>query len=118
MTRRGCLFGVLAWALVMSLPICVLLVALRGEVGWQRGPFTDDRLWVVYADEGSRGLRPSGIAYAATRVVTGRTAQDEPVCVTTRVQFWMWRGENEAVTYCECYTPLAGGAYEAAGACE
>lgn len=118
MTRRGCVLGVLAWAVLMALPICALVAAVRGEVGWQRGPFTDDRVWIVRSDEGARGERPSGLAYASTRITTGRAGQDSPVCVTTRVYFWMWQGENESIAYCECYTPTGEGEYAAAGACE
>jgi hypothetical protein len=118
MTRRGCVLGVLIWAVLMALPVCGVVAALRGEVAWERGPFVEDRVWLVRVDEGSRGERVSGLAYGSMRISAGRPGQDVPVCVTTHVYFWMWRGENEAVTYCECYRPLGAGEYEAAGACE
>lgn len=118
MTRRGCVLGLLAWAVLMSLPICVLIVAVRGEVAWERGPFVEDRVWLVRVDEGSRGARPGGVAYGTMRITSGRPNTDGPVCVTTNIRFWMWRGESETVRYCECYQPVGGGEYEAAGECE
>lgn len=120
MTRRGCLIGLLIWAVVMLLPLVVIIFFLQGEVAWERGPFVEDRLWLVRTDEDGRGERMSGLAYGAMRISEGRPGTSDTVCVTTRVYFWMWRGESEseAVTYCECYAPTGGGDYEAAGTCE
>jgi hypothetical protein len=117
MTRRGCVVGVLLWAMVMALPVCALVFAVRGEVNWRRGAFVEDRLWIVRADEGSRGERPGGLAYSAQRITSGRPGDGGAVCVTTRVYFWLWRGPDERLTYCECYLPAEGGQYQAAGEC-
>ena len=118
MTRRGCWLGVLIWAVVMALPACGLWLAVQGQVAWERGPFTEDRLWLVRTDTDGRGERVSGLAYGAMRISSGRPDSDAPVCVTTRVYFFLWRGESERVSYCECYAPTEGGGYEAAGVCE
>jgi len=116
MTRRGCVLGVLLWALVMTLPLCALIFAIRGEVAWRRGPFTEDRLWIIRTDEGSRGERTGGLAYSSTRVTSGRAGDGQPICARTSIRFWLWRSEDESVTYCECYQAGPGG-YQATGAC-
>ena len=115
MTRRGCVLGVAVWALVMTLPICILVLAMRGELAWQRGPFTEDRIWLVRADP-SAGQRQSGLAYSSVRVTDGRVGDGGPVCASTRVYFWLWGADDEVLQFCECYAVGTDG-YEATGAC-
>ncbi len=116
MTRRGCVVGVLLWAVLMSLPICLFVLATRGELAWQRGPFTEDRVWLVRADRAA-GQPESGLAYSSARVSSGSTSSAGPVCVTTRVYFWLWGADDETLVFCECYQPDAAGGYETTGAC-
>ncbi len=116
MTRRGCLLGMALWAVIMTLPLCALAVAIRGEVSWQRGPFTEDRVWIVRSDPGS-GEEAAGLAYSSVRVTSGRPGNGGPVCARTRVNFWLWAGDSETVDYCECYQPTGGGDYDVTGAC-
>jgi hypothetical protein len=116
MTRRGCVIGVALWALVMALPVCLFALAMRGELGWQRGPFNEDRVWLIRADPNAEQAQ-SGLAYQNVRVVEGRTGNGTPVSVRTRVYFWLWEGESETVEFCESYQPDANGSYQATGAC-
>jgi hypothetical protein len=120
MTRRGCVLGVAAWLVVMALPVCALVFAARGELSWQRGPFTADRVWLVNMESGRGQERASGLAYSASRVRSRPPAGSEgAVCVETDVYFFLWRGQSEAVTYCECFRPRPGaeGEYELLGEC-
>jgi hypothetical protein len=117
MTRRGCVLGVAAWAVVMALPVCIFALAIRGELGWQRGPFTSDRLWIVRADP-RNGQPESGLAYESVRVSSGRANAQGPVCARTRVYFRFWDGASETLDFCECYAPGANGAYDPTGSCQ
>lgn len=117
MTRRGCFLGVLVWAVVMALPACVFLLAIRGELGWRRGPFTADRVWLVRADPRA-GQPQSGLAYETVRVFSGQADAQGPVCARTRVFFRFWNGETETVDYCDCYQPTADGSYDLTGPCD
>ena len=117
MTRRGCVLGLLVWALVMALPICILALAVRGELGWRRGPFASDRVWIVRADPRA-GQPESGLAYESVRVSSGQVNAQGPVCARTRVVFRFWDGETETVDYCECYQPAPDGGYSLTGPCE
>jgi hypothetical protein len=117
MTRRGCLFGVVAWLLVMTLPLLAVLLAMRGEIGWRRGPFVEDRLWLVNLDAGPGGERASGLAYSAARLSPHPAAGPDAICVRTRVYFFLWRGTGEPADYCECFRPEPGGTSQSLGNC-
>ena len=117
MTRRGCLLGVLAWLLLMTLPLFALVLAMRGEVGWRRGAFVEDRVWLVHLDNEPGGERASGLAYSATRLAARPAAGPHAICARTRVYFFLWRGASEPADYCECFRLAPGGSYEALGSC-
>ena len=118
MTRRGCLLGALLWALVMTLPLCALVLAIRGEIGWRRGDFAEDRVWLVHA-AGRPGEAARGLAYSAARVIDRPAAPDQTVCVRTRVYFWLWQGRSERIDYCDCYVPRPApqSGYDSIGSC-
>ncbi len=117
MTRRGCLLGLVVWLLVMTLPLFALLLAIRGEIGWRRGPFVEDRLWLVNLDAGPGGEQASGLAYSAARLTPRSAAGPGAVCVRTRVYFFLWRGASQPADYCECFRPGPGGTSESLGNC-
>jgi hypothetical protein len=116
MTRRGCAGCGLIWLLVMLLPLLALMIAVRGELSWRRGDFTEDRVWLV-RDPGERpGGSAAGLAYSATRLERAGGAPGQ-VCARTRVYFLLWRGSSESLSYCECYAVGPGGQFDSAGAC-
>jgi hypothetical protein len=119
MTRRGCVFGLAIWLLVMTVPLCVVLFAIRGEVSWRRGPIVEDRLWLVNLAGGPGEDSAGGLAYSATRLVDGPAVADGRVCARTYVYFLLWRGHSDPVNYCECFQPRPGpgGGYDPAGNC-
>ena len=117
LTRRGCVLGVSIWLALMLLPVCALLLALRGEVAWRRGEFVEDRLWLVQSDTRSGNSAAAGLAYSMTRIVSDQRPVDGPVCLRTRVFFLLWRGASERLTYCECHAPRAAGDFDFMGEC-
>ena len=119
MTRRGCMLGVALWLLIISLPFCAVLFAIRGEVSWRRGPIVEDRLWLVNLNGAPGEESASGLAYSATRLVSNPAAVEGRVCARTHVYFWLWRGRGDAADYCECYQPRPAprSGYDPAGSC-
>ena len=103
MTRRGCLAGLLVWLVVITVPFCLILFAIRGDVSWRRGVLTQDRLWLVAAEPGQGSA--AGVAYSATRLVASPAEPQGAVCARTTVYFFLWRGQSETISYCECYQP-------------
>jgi hypothetical protein len=119
MTRRSCLLGLAVWLLIITVPFCVVLFAIRGEVTWQRGPLVEDRLWLVSLNGAAGEESASGLAYSSTRLVANPAASAGRVCAQTHVIFLLWRGHSEPADYCECYQPRPGsqGSYDPVGAC-
>lgn len=99
MTGRACLTGCALWALVMSLPVLMVVLAMQGELGWQRGPanLEEDRLVFISEPEAQ------GLAYFASRLAPGPADQ---TCINTTVSYLLWRnaeGGNPNAAYCQCY---------------
>ena len=119
MTRRGCLLGLTAWLLIVTVPLALLVFAIRGEVVWQRGPIVEDRLWLVNLQGANGEESASGLAYSATRLVNNAAPANGQLCARTQVVFLLWRGHSAPSDYCECYQPRPApqGGYEPIGAC-
>ena len=100
--------GCLVWLGVMCLPLFAFVLAVRGEMGWRRGEFVEDRIWLV------REVEAQGLGFSAARVISNQELVDGPICVRTRVRFLLWTGAAQPVEFCECYT---AGAHEPAGPC-
>ena len=120
MTRRGCLAGIAGWLLLITVPFCLVLFAIRGDITWNRGSLTQDRLWLVNlaAEPGQEAA--AGVAYSATRLVTPAAAlAPGALCARTTVHFFLWRGRSETISYCECYQPRGGpqAGLQSLGAC-
>ncbi|MBI3762422.1 MAG: hypothetical protein HY260_11255 [Chloroflexi bacterium] len=102
--RLGCMGGAVLWLAILSLPLFVFILAIKGEMTWKRSEFVEDRIWLI------RETENRGVAYSAARVVSNREAAGGPICVRTRVKFFMWQGAAQDAEFCECYsapgTPL------------
>jgi hypothetical protein len=117
LSRPGCLLAVGLWLCVMTLPLAAVILAMRGELTWRRGPFTEDRLWLVHSAPALGQGDEQGLGYSAARVIANPRAASGAVCVRTRVYFWLWRGKSETLEFCDCYLPASGGGYAASGGC-
>ena len=94
--------GFLLWLIVMCLPLFAFVLAVRGEVNWQRGEYAGDRVWLIQEKDST------GVGWASTGIVSDRRAVDGPVCTRTTVRFLMWKGTAEGVEYCECVDAATG----------
>lgn len=98
--RIGYALLALLWLVVMLTPCLAMALAARGELSWQRGPHTTDRVWLVM-ERNQRGL-----GYSAERIVSDQRPADGPVCARTTVRYFLWAGSTagQNTEYCECYT--------------
>jgi len=104
--------------LLAIVPMFIFLLLVRGELTWRRGEFVEDRVWLITGQTASGDER--GLGYSSSRTVTAvsdETAASGPLCVRTQVYFFLWRGQSEHLTLCDCYTRSANGLYEASGSC-
>ncbi len=93
--RIGCAIGVVLWLLVLLTPCIFITLAVRYEITLDTGSAPEQRLrlWLIMeADQ--RGI---GFSNASVRESEGQT------CVQTDVQFYMWQGQAEPVSFCNCY---------------
>src|SRR5688572_23165061 len=80
-SRLGCLLTFIGWLILMTLPLFVLVLAIKGELTWRRSDFVEDRIWLVNnsAEAGQEEAR--GIGYSSARIISDQTQVDGPVCV-------------------------------------
>lgn len=95
-SRRGCIAGVVAWLLAMLVPLVACALIARGEVTWQRDELTYDRLAVINQAEAV------GLAYERTRVTSDERKAGGPICLVTRVDYWLIRGQAEPAEVTTC----------------
>jgi hypothetical protein len=114
-SRLGCVSGLLILLCLVTVPLFVFVLAVRGELTWRRSQFVEDRLWLINADNASADER--GLGYSASRVISDQTATDGPLCVRTRVYFVLWQGRSDQLELCDCYLRAANAQYEASGSC-
>jgi hypothetical protein len=119
MTRRGCLTGIAVWLLIITIPFCLVLFAIRGDVSWRRGDLVQDRLWLINEEDLPGQESAAGVAYSATRLTASAAAPAGAVCARTTVYFLLWRGQSETLNYCECFQPRSAPqtGYDSLGLC-
>lgn len=96
MRRVGCTILVVIWFAFVLSPCALLTLARDGQLSITTGelPGQEMRIWLVMEID-QRGV---GISTTSQREVDG--AQ----CLQTDVRFVFWQGEDEPLSYCECYT--------------
>jgi len=108
--RIGCVLGMLVWLAVLLLPCLGFVLAVQGEITWERSRFSQDRLWLI------RESDQRGVALSDTRPV-GRTDADE-VCTRTYVTIWLWsQGSIDRIGYCQCEQRTVNGDWKASREC-
>lgn len=99
--RLGCAAGLIGWVVFLSIPLLLIVLAVRGQITVPRGgdipnheTYPRLQVWLVMEMD-YRGLN-------ITSTMVDRDGGDA-LCVQTNVRFVLWEGEGEAATYCECY---------------
>ena len=93
--RVGCTIGVILWVLVLLIPCIFITLAVRYEITVDTGSAPEQRLrlWLIMEAE-QRGV---GFSNTSVQESEGQT------CVQTDVQFFLWQGAAEPVSFCNCY---------------
>ena len=91
--RAGCLGLALIWLAVLALPLLAVVIASNGQVRVGAQESAHLRLFLVQEEE-SNGL---GIEWARAAAAEGGNR-----CWRTSVSYWLWEGQGENVTYCQC----------------
>jgi hypothetical protein len=85
------------WLLVMSFPFVAFLLATQGELQLGSSARNHLRLFLIQEEEAD-GL---GLEWT-------RPSPQAPSCSRTTVSFFLWEGEGNNVSYCQCYDTLTG----------
>jgi hypothetical protein len=99
--RAGCGLAVLLWMVVLLIPGLFFLLAIQGEVALWHGagvpePEAHPLLQVkLLMEVETRGLN-------ITRSVPIIQSNDV-TCMQTSVNYLLWQGEGNNVSYCDCY---------------
>ena len=88
---------IIVWLIIMSFPVFALVLASNQQIELGSDPNRHLRIFLVQEEE-ANGV---GIEWA-------RNARSANTCTKTSVNYVMWEGEGESVTYCQCYDPLTG----------
>ncbi|MFQ5407999.1 MAG: hypothetical protein ACE5FI_06195 [Anaerolineales bacterium] len=110
--RRALYAGLLGlFFAILLLPLFGVVLAVRGELAWDRG-LAGDRLFLIQ----ERTQR--GVGWEANRLIASGTP--DKVYVRTTVRYYLWQGAttSENTSFVECYIPTEGGGFKYAGACE
>ena len=95
--RLGCIGCLIIWFLILLLPCGLIALAVRGEIVISQGeaPEQDLRIWLIM-EIGERG-----IGVSTTSPFPG--ANNEEICIQTDVSYYLWEGQADPVSYCQCY---------------
>lgn len=94
--RAGCTVAVILWFLILLTPCLCIVLATQGEITIATGsaPGQQMRLWLV-SEADQRGIVLSTASI--------HQPSENAVCVQTDVRFFLWAGEADPTSYCECY---------------
>lgn len=95
--RLGCGILLVLWFLVLLTPCGLFMLASRGELTLDLGsaPGQSARIWLVMEPD------ERGIGLSLPTVHSGADA--DSMCVQTDVRYFLWQGEAEPLSYCDCY---------------
>ncbi len=96
--RSGCFLLILIWLVIMSLPLLAVVIARGGQVRLGAQESAHLRVFLVQEEENN------GLGIEWMRTSTPAQAQSgENRCWLTSVSYWLWEGQGENVTYCQCF---------------
>lgn len=98
MNRRpryvGYLVFLLVWLFLISLPTFAFIFAVRGQVELGRTEGLYLRVFLVQ-EKDTEGV---GIEFA-------RPVSSQPTCLQTSVRYFLWAGQPQNATFCQCIDP-------------
>ena len=102
--RLGCALGLLVWFVLILSPCLLFTLATQGEMSLNLGsaPGQTARLWLVMEPD------ERGLGLSLPSVQSGRDGNT--ICVQTDVRYFLWQGQADAISYCECYHRTTAGA--------
>ena len=94
--RAGCIVALILWFLILLTPCLLIVLATQQEIVITTGsaPGQQTRIWLV-SEADQRGIVLS--------TASVRQPSENVLCVQTDVRFFLWAGEAEPTSYCECY---------------
>jgi hypothetical protein len=106
LTPRGCAWRlgcVMIWLPFMLLPMCLLVLAVQGEVAlWHNTQFPDGEEHPFLQAKLQMDIDTRGLNITRSYISSGN-ADNTAVCVQTSVRFVLWQGTGDPVDYCDCY---------------
>lgn len=109
--RLGCALLLLLWFALLLTPCALFYLAAYGEIRLQHRDIPQPHahpflLASLVSETGDRGLR-----FETSWVAS---ADDESLCVETAVRFLLWEysGDNQNVSFCDCYRRDQAGGWE------
>lgn len=94
--RIGCGVLLVFWFALLMLPCILLLLATNQEIVVSQGslPGQEIRVWLIM-EASQRGLGVSSTSVSQNG--------ENSVCMTTSMQFILWSGREDPLSYCECF---------------
>jgi len=88
----GRLLIILIWLFIISLPLFAFVIAARQQIQLGRGEHNHIRLFLMQEKDAE------GVGFEWSRPFSTK-----PPCTQTTVRYFMWTGEPENVTFCQCF---------------
>lgn len=92
MKRFGCLLFILFWLFFISLPGIAFVLAAEQQIQIGQDPQNHWRVFLIQ-EAHAEGLGSEWI----------RPASAQPYCTQTKVNYLMWLGDSENVSFCQCF---------------
>ena len=96
--RGGCLVIFIIWLGLMLLPCFFITLLVEKEIIISRSDVPEHEYRFFLLEQPDE----QGIGISRARIISGGEDEDA-VCVVTSVSYYLWEGEGDNSTYCNCY---------------
>jgi hypothetical protein len=86
---------VLVWLLLVIAPLLAFVLAARGQIQFGSDPRRHLRLFLVQ-EEDAQGI---GLEWL-------RPSRSQSACSSGSLTYFMWEGEGQNASFCQCYEPI------------
>jgi hypothetical protein len=99
--RLGCAGALVIWFTLLLTPIMLIVLAAQGEIGlWYGGSVPDSEAHPLLQVRLLMDIENQGFSLTHSSI---RAQNDTSTCMQTDVRYFLWEGEGEDATYCDCY---------------